>query len=295
MPTERTILVTGSTGFIGKRLVHLLPDSGCAVRAFGREKTGDLSGDTDWRPGLDGVDTVIHLAGRAHVMHETEADAASVYTRINRDATQALVDQAASAGVRRIVYVSTSKVMGESGGPFTAQDPPNANDPYSRSKLAAEAALQSCSAVQSVIIRPPLVYGPGVKGNFISLVRLVDKGLPLPLSAIRNRRSLIGLDNLCSALIAAIDGPTGVYLPADSENPSTPELIMLIARALDRKAVMLPLPVPLLKVLGRISGRSSAIDRLTESFVVDGTLPGWTPKRTMAQELADTVKWFRTL
>lgn len=294
MPTERTILVTGPTGFVGRRLVQRLSDHGFTVRPFGRDRTGDLSGDTDWRPGLDGVDTVIHLAGRAHVMNDTEADAGAVYNRINRDATRALADQAQAAGIRRIVFASTSKVMGDAGGPFTAQDAPHPGDPYSRSKLDAEKAILSRDTLQSVIVRPPLVYGPGVKGNFINLLRLVDKGLPLPFSSIRNRRSLIGLDNLCDVLIAAIDCPGGIYLPSDSETPSTPELVMLIARALGRKPTMLPVPVLLLKTIGRLSGRSSAIDRLTESFVVDGVMPDWMPQRTMAQELADTVQWFRT-
>ncbi|MEQ9491426.1 MAG: NAD-dependent epimerase/dehydratase family protein [Alphaproteobacteria bacterium] len=294
MPTKRTILVTGPTGFIGRRLVQWLSDRGFAVRPFGRDRTGDLSGDTDWRSGLDGVDTVIHLAGRAHVMNETESEAATVYNRINRDATEALAEQAEAAGVRRIVFVSTSKVMGEAGGPFSAHDTPQPGDPYSRSKLDAEAAIRRRDALQSVIIRPPLVYGPGVKGNFIELLKLVDKGLPLPFSAIHNRRSLIGLGNLCDVLIEAIDCPGGVYLPSDGETPSTPELIRLIARALGRKQIMLPVPVPLLKAIGRLSGRSAVIDRLTESFVVDGVMPGWTPQRTMAQELADTAQWFRT-
>lgn len=294
MPIERTVLVTGPTGFIGRRLVQRLSDRGFAVRPYGRDRTGNLSGDTDWRPGLDGVDTVIHLAGRAHVMNETESDAATVYNRINLGATEALAEQAEAAGIRRIVFVSTSKVMGESGGPFSSHDTPRPGDPYSQSKLDAEAAIRRRDALQSVIIRPPLVYGPGVKGNFIRLLKLVDKGLPLPFSAIHNRRSLIGLDNLCDVLIEAIDCPGGVYLPSDSEAPSTPELINLIACALGRKQIMLPVPVRLLEEIGRFCGRSAAINRLTESFVVDGVMPGWTPQRTMAQELADTAQWFRT-
>jgi len=294
MTGKRTILVTGPTGFIGQRLVQRLADAGFDVRLFGRDQTGDLSGDTDWRPGLSNVDTIIHLAGRAHVMNETATDTDAVYNRINRDATDKLAVQAQEAGVRRLVFVSTSKVMGESGGPFRAETPPHPSDSYSRSKLEAEAAIRSCTGLQSVIIRPPLVYGPGVKGNFIKLIGLVDKGLPLPFGAIRNTRSLIGLDNLCDALIAAIDGPEGVYLPADAEKLSTPDLIRLIATALGKNAFMLPVPTGLLKLAGQVTGRSEAIDRLTESFVVDGKMPGWRPERTMEQELADTVRWYRT-
>lgn len=294
MPDKRTILVTGPSGFVGTRLTQRLTEQGFITRSFGRDQTGDLSGNTDWRPGLDNTDTIIHLAGRAHVMNETEADADTIYNRINRDATQTLARQAEAAGVRRLIFVSTSKVMGDLGGPFTARDQPNPTDAYSRSKLAAELAVNACDRLQSVIIRPPLVYGPGVKGNFIRLLGLVDKGLPLPFGAIRNQRSLIGLDNLCDVLIAAIDGPDGVYLPADNENPSTPDLVKSIAIALGRTPHMIPVPVTLLKLIGRISGRSAAIDRLTENFVVDGHVPGWRPKRTMKQELADTVQWFRT-
>ena len=294
MTGNRTILVTGPTGFIGQRLVGRLADAGYDVRPYGREQTGDLSVETDWRPGLTNVDTIIHLAGRAHVMNETAADPDAIYNRINRDATETLARQAQEAGVRRLVFVSTSKVMGESGGPFSAESTPKPSDSYSRSKLAAEKSIQSCDGLQSVIIRPPLVYGPGVKGNFIKLIGLVDKGLPLPFGAIRNTRSLIGLDNLCDALVAAIDSPEGVYLPADAEKLSTPGLISLIAATLGKTAFTVPVPVSLLKLAGRLAGRSAAIDRLTESFVVDGKMTGWRPGRTMEQELADTVQWYRT-
>lgn len=294
MPDKRMILVTGPTGFVGTRLTQRLTEQGFITRSLGRDQTGDLSGDTDWRPGLENIDTIIHLAGRAHVMNETEMDADNIYNRVNRDATQTLAKQAEAAGVRRLVFVSTSKVMGDRGGPFTARDKPDPSDAYSRSKLAAELAINACERLQSVIIRPPLVYGPGVKGNFIRLLGFVDRGLPLPFGAIRNQRSLIGLDNLCDVLITAIDSPEGVYLPADNEIPSTPDLIELVAAAFGRTPHMIPVPVTLLKLIGRLSSRSAAIERLTDDFIVDGQVPGWRPKRTMQQEIADTVEWFGT-
>lgn len=293
MNAERKILVTGSTGFIGTNLVNRLSGIGFSVRAISRRETGDLSGDTNWRPELSCVDTVIHLAGRAHVMNETETDIDLIYNRINRDATRSLAEQAQQEGVRRLVFVSTSKVMGESGGPFSPQNPPNPTDPYSRSKLEAEKSVQACNGLESVIIRPPLVYGPGVKGNFIRLIRLVDKGLPLPFGGIKNQRSLIGIDNLCEALIAAVDCSEGVYLPADIEKPSTPELVRLIAEPLKRKPLLPSVPPFLLNLAGQVTGRSAAIDRLTENFVVDGILPGWTPKHSMKKQIADTIRWYQ--
>lgn len=291
------ILLTGATGFVGSYLAPLLRARGHMVDAVGRKETGALGPDTDWRPFLhDDTIAVIHLAGRAHVMREAEADAEAAYDRVNRAATQALAEQALAAGVSRFVFVSSVKAMGEEGLNLSPTTPPAPADPYGRSKLAAEEALFALGPdLRTVVLRPPLVYGPGVKANFLALMKAVDKGVPLPLGLVQNRRSLISLRNLCDALIHALDCPPGVYCPTDPEPISTPDLIRGLALALGRKPVLLPVPVWALKALGGVTGRKAAIDRLTGDLTFTGWPPGWSPRQTATEGFAEITAWYRNL
>lgn len=293
------VLVTGASGFVGiPTCQRLLVDGHQVIAAVRRDdapvadgvekrKTGELGADTDWRAALEGIDAVVHLAARAHVMRDGAADPLALFRRINRDGAIRLAEQAAAAGVRRLLFVSSIKVNGEAtrpDRPFTADDPPAPVDPYGISKAEAEAGLAEIAArtgLSLAILRPPLVHGPGAKGNLATLIRVIEKGWPLPLGAIDNRRSLIGVANLADALafLVASDAQ-GRFLIRDGEDLSTPELIRRLAQAIDRPARLLPVPVGLLRFLGRLTGRSAAIDRLTGSLVVDDSRLrelGWTP------------------
>lgn len=293
--TGGTVLVTGATGFVGRALCPALSEAGWTARPAGRAETGDIGPETDWRPLLSGVAAVIHLAAHVHAMRRDPADSAAQHDRINRAGTVRLAEQAAAAGVRRFVLLSSVKVHGDrSDRPLTAADPPAPTDDYGRSKAAAEAALQGhADRMETVILRPPLVYGPGVRGNFLSLTRLVDRGWPLPLANIDNRRSLIYLGNLASAICAALDANTGVYLPSDRDDLSTPDLIRRLAAALGRPARLFPAPPVLLRVAAGAVGRAAAIDRLCGSLTVDGRLPGWQPMHGVTDGLAATADWYR--
>ena len=289
------IVVTGATGFVGGALCGLLRERGREVVALGRAETGDLGPDTDWTPWLGpDIDCVIHLAGRAHVMRETADDPSRAYDAVNRGATAALAQQAAAAGVRRIVYMSSVKAMAESGTDIPASADPKPEDDYGKSKLAAERALRSVAGLETVILRPPLVYGPGVKGNFLRLIRLVDRGVPLPLGLVHNRRSMISLANLCDAAIHAIDCKTGIYCPSDGPALSTADLVRRIAAALGTAPRLIPVPVSLLALAGAVTGRSGMVRRLTGSLAVSGDPPGWTPPENPDQGIERTVRWYRT-
>ncbi len=296
------VLVTGANGFVGGHLCPALEAAGHQVVAAVRASVGDIGPDTDWRPLLDGVDAVIHLAARAHIMSDAAADLETAYMRINRDGTAALATQAAEAGVRRLVFLSSVKVNGErtTTTPYTEIDPPSPEDAYGRSKLAAETALfeiAAGSALEATVIRSPLVYGPGVKGNFLKLLGL---RLPLPLGGVNNARSLIYVENLCDALIAAMRPPAAgeVYLVHDGDAVSVADLIRRIGDALDRPARLMPAPVALLQFLGGLLGKRETIARLTDSLVIDDTKfrrdLGWRPPYNMGQGLAATASWYNT-
>ncbi len=258
-------------------------------------KFGDIGPASDWRALLDGAEAVVHLAARVHVMRDHAADPEAEFDRVNHQATARLAAQAAEAGVRRFVYMSSVKVHGDvSGHPLSAADAPAPIDPYGRSKWAAEKALAAHAArMEVVILRPPLVYGPAVKGNFLGLMRAIDRGRPLPFAAIENRRSLIYRGNLVDAVRASLAAPPGTYLPSDRDDVSTAALIRRIAAALGRPAHLLPVPVWALRGLAAVAGRSDAMDRLCGSLTVDGTLPGWRPPFTMTDGLAATAEWYR--
>lgn len=296
------VLVTGANGFVGSHLCLALTAAGHQVIAATRAAVGDVGPDTDWRAMLDGVDTIIHLAARAHVMSDTAADPEAAYMRINQGGTVALAAQAADAGVRRLVFLSSVKVNGErtTAAPFSETDTPAPEDAYGRSKLAAETALfeiAAGSALTATVIRSPLVYGPGVKGNFLKLLGL---RLPLPLSSINNARSLIYVGNLVSALIAAMRPPAAgqVYLVDDGVAVSVAQLIRQIGDALGRPARLVPMPVALLKLAGRLAGKQETIARLTDSLVIDSAKIrrdlGWLPPYNMGQGLAATARWFKS-
>jgi nucleoside-diphosphate-sugar epimerase len=314
------VLVTGASGFVGRALLGALAERGRPARAALRRPdggaalpagtdaavVGEIDGTTDWASALRGVDVVVHLAARVHMMRDDAADPLAEYRRVNTAGTERLARDAARAGVRRMVFVSSVKVHGEGGGPapLRASDAPAPADPYGVSKAEAEEALHRVAAetgMEVVVLRPPLVYGPGVGANFLSLFRAVDRGLPLPLGRVRNRRSLVFVGNLADAILRAADHPDAAgrtFLVSDGEPVSTPALIRAVARALGRRPRLLPVPVALLHAAGAATGRGPAVSRLTGSLEVDSapirdTL-AWTPPATLDEGLAATARWFRS-
>jgi nucleoside-diphosphate-sugar epimerase len=250
---------------------------------------GDINSHTDWSKALE-AHGVVHLAARVHVMDDSAQDPLAEFRAVNVEGTLNLARQAAHAGVKRFVFVSSVKVNGEAtlpGCPFNVQDPPAPADPYAISKQEAEKGLRELAAetgLEVVIIRPPLVYGPGVKANFLRLIKTVQKGLPLPLGRVRNKRSLVGIDNLLDLIITCIDHPAAAgqtFLVSDGEDLSTPDLIRKLASAMGRPARLLPVPSTLLRLGGRMIRKSAEVERLVGSLQVDinhtcETL-GWRP------------------
>jgi len=299
------VLVTGANGFIGSHLCPALEVAGHQVTKASRTTLGDIGPDTNWRPMLDGIDTIIHLAARAHIMSDSATDSEAEYMRINRDGTASLAAQAADRGVRRMVLMSSIKVNGErtTGTPFTETAAPAPEDAYGRSKLAAETQLfeiAARSALTAVVIRTPLVYGPGVKGNFLKLLGLCRRRLPLPLGRVKNARSLIYVENLVSGLIIAMQPPAAgqVYFLDDGIAASVAELIRQIGNALGQPARLMPIPIALLRLAGALAGKRKIIGRLTDSLVIDSAKIrrdlGWQPPYNMGQGLEATARWFNT-
>ena len=309
-------VVTGATGFVGAHLIPALRGAGWTVRAAVRSAggslpaavepvvVGDLTDAPDLREALAGVDAVIHLAGRAHVMRETAADVEGAFRRANVEATRHLAERAAAAGVRRFVFLSSVKVNGERTGdrPFTEADAPAPEDAYGRSKWRAEQALHAIAAatgLEVAVIRPPLVYGPGVRANFLRLLRLVERGVPLPLGSVCNRRSLVGVWNLCDLIVACAALPAAAgetFLVSDQQDLSTPALIRAIATAMGRPARLVPFPVAALRLAARLAGQGDAVERLVGSLLVDATRATrvlvWKPATTVEEGLRQTVDWY---
>jgi nucleoside-diphosphate-sugar epimerase len=298
----RLVVVTGAGGFIGGAFCRRLATRGQPVRRLVRVACAPAAADVveidlARAPGgllaraLDGAFAVVHLAGRAHVMHEAEADAEASYKFANVDMTERVALAAVAAGVRRFIFASTVKVNGEAtlpGRPFRPGDAPSPRDAYARNKLAAERALAQVATGTSMLgttLRIPLVYGPGARGNFRRLVDAVARRRILPLRAIDNRRSLVGLDNLLDALDALLtaDAPViGTHFVADADSVSTPALVRAIAAALDVAPRLVPVPVPALRIAGALCGRSDAVARLVDSVEVDTAslvgATGWRPR-----------------
>lgn len=308
------VLVTGANGFVGTVLCEALARSGYVVRAAVRtdrevpawvaekQVVGDIGTTTDWSQALDGVDYVVHLAARVHVMHDSPASE-NLYLETNARGTQRLAIAAMRAGVRRFVYLSSIKVNGEEsvGRAYSAADPPQPKDAYGVSKWRAEQSLSEVAndGLDYAIVRPPLVYGPGVRANFLRLMRWVDKGLPLPLGAVSNRRSLVSVWNLCDLLqrLLAEQVPSGrVWLVSDGEDLSTAGLIRGIARAMNKSIWLPPIPTGLLLAAGKMLGKGEEVLRLCGSMAVDIAATrrdlNWAPPVSVDESLARTVAWY---
>lgn len=296
-------LVTGASGFVGRALVaRLAVDASNEVCAAVRSPGGPLPGlvrrlvvaelgpETDWTAALQGVEVVVHLAARVHVMREKALDPLAEFRRVNAQATLQLARQAAQAGVRRFVFVSSVKVNGEStlpGAAFGPDDPPRPVEAYSQSKLEAEAALRGLARsvpMEVVVIRPPLVYGPGVQANFRALMQAVASACPLPLGAIHNRRSFLALDNLVDLLVVCAGHPAAanqVFMASDGCDLSTTELMRRLGRVMQRPVHLWPVPAAVLHWAAWSVGRRAMIERLCGNLQVDisktRALLDWTP------------------
>jgi nucleoside-diphosphate-sugar epimerase len=310
------ILVTGATGFIGKQLSETLTNSGHEVRRTARTPSSsdpvsreliacDLESADSFDHLTSGCEVIVHLAGRAHMMSDDPAKSESLYISANVDVTRRLAQSAARTGVKRMILMSSVKVNGESTTidiPFTPHDTPNPQDPYGRSKTQAEQSLwevTSISKLEGVVIRPPLVYGPGVRANFASLIGIVNRGMPLPLGSIHNKRSFVAIDNLIDCIATALRSSNAAgqtFLVSDGNDLSTPELIRYIASALHKSPTLFPFPPVLLKLAATSAGKRSAYDRLCGSLTVDIALTkqklSWTPPFTVQDSLQRTVDAF---
>lgn len=314
---SKTVLVTGANGFVGQPLCAVMHQHGWHVKAAVRSachfpdgvelvSVGAIDSQTDWTEALTGVDVVIHLAARVHVMKDVSADPLADFLEINLYGTVNLARQAACAGVKRLVFVSSIKVHGEetsSQRSYTEQDEPAPQDPYGVSKWEAEQALQhieQATGLEVVIVRPPLVYGPGVGGNFLRLLILVARSIPLPLSLVENRRSMIYLGNFLDVLAtcACHLGAVGkTFLVSDGESISTAQLIRDLARLMGKHSFMWPLPSALLRFVGRFVGRVDETERLLGSLLIDSSKIRreleWMPPFSMERGLTETVRWFQ--
>lgn len=315
---RRTILVTGANGFVGSALCSRLATMAnfatrAALRGTGHAPVAgvqavtvaDLDATTPWGPALAGVDLVVHAAARVHVMKEDAADSLAEFRRVNVDGTLNLARQAAAAGVRRFIFISSIKVNGEAsrpGVPLRADDVPAPKDAYGLSKYEAEQGLRqlaASTAMEVVIIRPVLVYGPGVKANFQSMMRWVQLGVPLPFGAVDNRRSLVSLANLVDLVVTCLDHPAAAnqtFLASDGDDVSLARLLGALGRALGRPARLLPVPSGVLRGAALLLGRRDLAQRLLGSLQVDieknRRLLGWRPPHTLEQGLNMTAQSF---
>lgn len=315
------ILVTGANGFIGSALCHRLRAVGVPVRGGVRDRSSiptsggsevdgfkwvvlhDQSTDVEMQQVLHGVQVVIHLAAKVHVMINGTAGLLREFRQVNTEWTERLARAAVRQGVRRFVYMSSIKVNGEESRiPFTEQDAPNPRDPYGMSKWEAEQRLAKVSTetgLETVVIRSPLVYGPGVGGNFLQLLNVLRREIPLPLARVENRRSLIYSGNLVDALTLCgwdARAPGQTYLVSDGEDLSTPDLIQRVTKALRSSARLWPVPLSVLRWLGKAVGQKAIVDRLLSSLQVDSSKIrrelNWQPSYSVDQGLAETIAWF---
>jgi UDP-glucose 4-epimerase len=301
------VLVTGAGGFVGRHLVSVLAGEGWRVRRAvrtlsgrdGEVLIGSIGPATDWQAALAGVEAVVHLAARVHHPREEEAD--ELYRAVNTEGTLQLARCAAAAGVRRFVHVSTILVNGsntDGRAPFREDDIPAPRGVYGNSKAAAEAGLKQLAEtvdMRIAVIRPPLIYGAGALGNFRLLVRAIQRGIPLPFGAIRNRRAFLGVENLASFIanrVSGADNKFDIFLVADEMQISTPEFVRQIARAAGSTARLVPVPVTALKVLLKMSGRSESRDSLIGSMEIDVSkvaATGWRAPLGMEEGLRRAV------
>jgi len=307
------LLVTGASGFVGKALIAELAKHGIEVRCALRKHCllpagvesiilSSIDKDANWSAALREVNAVVHLAARVHVMNDNAGDPLTEFRKVNVDGTLNLAMQAAQAGVKRFIFISSIKVNGEAtqaGQPFTADDIANPQDPYAVSKFEAEQGLLKIAqetGMEVVIIRPPLVYGAGVKANFLSMMRAVKRGLPLPLGAIDNRRSFVYVENLVSLILKCIEHPAAanqVFLAADGEDLSTTGLLLACAKALGVKARLLPVPQKLIELGAALIGKQNVAQRLCGNLQIDISkahrLLGWKPPFSVADGLKKTA------
>ena len=316
------VLITGATGFVGSRLATFLSaqfpgmELRLAVRhrpdelqvpsvlpAGSIEVVGDINPHTNWTDALDGVDVVIHLAARVHVMNDVSLDPLEEYRNANTLATIHLAQEAAKAGVKRFIYLSSIKVNGEettSGKSYSEDSKPAPIDPYGVSKWEAELGLEKVctqTSMEFVIIRPPLVYGPGVKANFQKLMGLVTKGLPLPLGAVHNQRSMLALDNLVSFITEVTTNPLAAnqrFLLSDGQDLSTTQLLKLLAKGMGKSIWLLPVPAFILRAAAQVLGATAAADRLLGSLQIDSSkarqLLQWQPPLSAEEGITIAAK-----
>lgn len=297
-----TLVVTGANGFIGSAVVRRAHNAGIEVRALTRAN-GNIASDTDFSPFINAGDIVVHTAGRAHVMRDMASDPLAEYRRVNVEGSVHLACQAARSGAKRFIFLSSIKVNGDETHerPFHPDDLPAPTDAYGLSKAEAEMALGDICAASGMglsIIRPVLVYGPGVRGNFRSMMRLLARKVPLPLGAIENRRSLVSLDNLVDLIFTTTDSNASrqILLVSDGEDLSTPDLLRRTASALGKRAILVPVPQRFMKASLELAGKKDVATRLLGSLQVDISVTreqvGWTPRYSMDESLRKTAAYF---
>lgn len=312
------LLLTGATGFLGKAVARRLTTDARfqVIASLRRESTnlipgiksvfvGDMDADTDWSAALSDVEVVIHSAARVHIMDDVARNPLLEFRKVNFEGTMALANQAVENGVKRFIFISSIKVNGEEtlpGKPYSADDDPKPVDPYGISKAETEQALlnlASTSGMQVVIIRPVLVYGPGVKANFLSLMKWLNRGVPLPLGGIKNKRSLVALDNLVDLIYTCIDHPAAinqVFLVSDGDDLSTSELLQRVGEALGHPARLFPAPIVLIDLVARMVGKRSISQRLFGSLQVDISktrdLLDWEPPVSVEDAISETAQDF---
>lgn len=316
---QQTIFLTGATGFVGGAILNRLHNekkhpvvavvrgqSRLQIESVPTVRIDTFDGATRWEENLANSDVIIHSAARVHVMNDVEADPLAAFRKVNVEGTLNLARQAAASGVRRFIFISSIKVNGEGtvpGAAYTADDVPAPVDPYGISKMEAEQGLRelaSETAMEVVIIRPVLVYGPGVKANFLNMMRWLDKGIPLPFGAIYNSRSLVALDNLVDLVLTCINHPAAAnqtFLVSDGDDLSTTALLSKMAKALNKPARLIPIPSWVLQGGAALLGKKGLSQRLCGSLQVDisktRTLLGWTPPLSVDKALAITAMHFR--
>ena len=308
------VMITGANGFVGRSLCEALACREQSVVSVTRSsisdvipnifnfQIGSVSGDTDWQQGLQGCDTVVHLAARVHLMTDTAADPLLEFRRVNVDGTLKLARQAMEIGIRRFIFISSIKVNGEFtrfGQKFTVDDHPAPQDAYAISKYEAELGLRELAentGMEVVILRPPLLYGPGVKANFLVMMQWLARGIPLPFGAIHNKRSLLALDNLVDLIVTCLDHPAAVnqtFLVGDGDDLSTTELLRRMALALGKPARLVPVPPWILQFIATLLGKKALMQRLCGSLLIDISktkeVLGWEPPITVDEGLRRTI------